>query len=97
MRLAPTQNQSDGQLYYTIKNGVRLSGMPAFGKPGDQDTDSWKLICFVRHLPRLTPEEVDEMKKLNPKTPEDLEEERAEEEFLNGGPVTPEGEHQHHH
>ena len=31
-RLAPsrTQNKSDGELYYTIENGVRLSGMPAF-------------------------------------------------------------------
>ena len=39
MRLAPTQQQSDGELYYTIKNGVRLSGMPAFGEPGDDDID----------------------------------------------------------
>lgn len=97
MREAATQKQSDGELYYTIKNGVRLSGMPAFGAPGDKDADSWKLVCFVRHLPQLTPEEVDEMKKLNPKTPEDLEEERQEAEFLNGGPAIPEGEHEHHH
>jgi cytochrome c553 len=97
MRRAATQNQSDGELYYTIKNGVRLSGMPAFGKPGDTDADSWKLICFVRHLPRLTPEEVDEMKKLNPKTPEDLEEERQEADFLNGGAPPAPQPHRHNH
>lgn len=97
MRQAATQNQSDGELYYTIKNGVRLSGMPAFGKPGDNDADSWKLICFVRHLPKLTPEEVDEMKKLNPKTPEDLEEERQEAEFLNGGAAPAPQPHRHNH
>jgi hypothetical protein len=96
MRQSSTQNQSDGELYYTIENGVRLSGMPAFGKPGDTDADSWKLVCFVRHLPALTSDEVDEMKKLNPKTPEDLEEERQEAEFLNGGPAPAPQEHHHH-
>lgn len=35
-----TQQMSDGELYYTIKNGVRLSGMPAFGEPGDDDLAS---------------------------------------------------------
>ena len=30
LRAAETQNKSDGELYYTIENGVRLSGMPAF-------------------------------------------------------------------
>ena len=42
MRTAETQNKSDGELYYTIENGVRLSGMPAFGEEhsvgGDAET-----------------------------------------------------------
>jgi mono/diheme cytochrome c family protein len=96
MRQTETQRQSDGKLYYTIKNGVRLSGMPAFGDPGDRDTDTWKLVCFVRRLPRLSFEEEQQMKKMNPKTPEDLEEERQEEQFLNGGAApAPEGHHHH--
>ena len=33
MRLAATQNLTDGELYYIIENGVRLSGMPAWGDP----------------------------------------------------------------
>jgi cytochrome c553 len=96
MRLTDTQRQSDGQLYYTIKNGVRLSGMPAFGEPGDRDADSWKLVCFIRHLPHLSSEEGQQMKKLNPKTPEELEEEQQEEQFLNGGAPPEQGEHHHH-
>ena len=87
MRLAGTQGQSDGELYYTINNGVRLTGMPAFGDPGDNDTASWKLVCFIRRIPKLTSDEIDVLKTLNPKTPEDLEEERQEREFLNGGPL----------
>jgi mono/diheme cytochrome c family protein len=96
MRRDETQRQSDGKLYYTIKNGVRLSAMPAFGDPGDQDSDTWKLVCFVRRLPQLSFEEEQQMKKMNPKTPEDLEEERQEEQFLNGGAApAPEGHHHH--
>lgn len=85
---AETQQQSDGELYYVIKNGVRLTGMPAFGEPGDKDVSSWQLVCFIRHLPKMTQEEEIEMRKLNPKTPADLEEERQEAEFLNGTSVT---------
>jgi mono/diheme cytochrome c family protein len=97
MRQTATQAQSDGELYYTIENGVRLSGMPAFGPAGDngKDNDSWKLVCFIRHLPQITPVDVEEMKKLNPKTPADLEEERQEAEFLNGGTTVAPEEHHH--
>jgi mono/diheme cytochrome c family protein len=97
MRRPETQHASDGELYYTIKNGVRLSGMPAFGEPGDEDADSWKLVCFIRRLPALTAQEERDMKKLNPKTPDDLEEERQEEQFLNGGAPPPEHTEHHHH
>jgi mono/diheme cytochrome c family protein len=95
MRRDESQRKTDGELYYIIKNGVRLSGMPAFGEPGDADTDSWKLVCFIRHLPQLSSQEEQRMKKLNPKTPDELEEERQEEEFLNGG--TPAAHEEHHH
>jgi mono/diheme cytochrome c family protein len=56
MRLSKTQELTDGQLYYIIHNGVRLTGMPAWGE-SHEDDDSWKLVLFVRHLPRLTDEE----------------------------------------
>jgi cytochrome c553 len=98
MRLGATQDQADGELYYTINNGVRLTGMPAFGEAGDNDSASWKLVCFIRRLPKLTREEEEELKSLNPKTPDDLEEERQEKEFLNGGalPASPaEPDHGH--
>jgi mono/diheme cytochrome c family protein len=100
MRSADTQNKSDGELYYTIENGVRLSGMPAFGPAsgtGTSDAETWKLVLFIRHLPQITSEELDEMKKLNPKTEANRAEEQQEEEFLNGGeaPKTPAEGHHH--
>lgn len=61
LRAAGTQNKSDGELYYTIENGVRLSGMPAFHGT-HTDPLTWRLILFIRHLPQITAEELNEMK-----------------------------------
>lgn len=85
MRLPATQNLTDGELYYTINNGIRLTGMPAWGEAGENDDDSWKLVHFIRHLPQLTPEEEREMKRLNPRGPEERQEQQEEEQFLNEG------------
>lgn len=77
-----TQNLTDGELYDTIHNGIRLTGMPAWGI-AEKDDDSWKLVLFIRHLPQLTPEEEEEMTRLNPKSPAELKEEQDEQQFLN--------------
>ena len=66
LRAAGTQNKSDGELYYTIANGVRLSGMPAFSE-AHTAAQAWRLVLFIRHLPQITPEEIKEMKASNPK------------------------------
>jgi mono/diheme cytochrome c family protein len=66
LRAAGTQNKSDGELYYTIDNGVRLSGMPAFSEV-HTTAQTWRLVLFIRHLPQVTPDELKEMKVLNPK------------------------------
>lgn len=69
MRLPATQELSDGELFYIIENGVRFTGMPAFGT-GDADpkgeTLVWQLIQFIRHLPTITPDEIAGMASQNP-------------------------------
>src|SRR6266850_2737965 len=91
MRLPATQSLTDGELYYIIQNGIRLTGMPAWGmKDDEQDEDSWTLVHLIRHLGELTPEQRKEMEKMNPKSPAELEEERQEQEFLQGGAEPPE-------
>ncbi len=97
MRERYTQNLSDGELFCIIQNGIRLTGMPAWGNGTRQDEqDSWKLVRFIRHLPKLTPEEEEGMKELNPKSPEELKEEQEEREFLNGGQSHEHKQHEHH-
>ena len=89
LRLALTQSKTDGELFSIIENGIRMSGMPAFGGNGSAEAESWNLVLFLRHLRTLTPAEEQEMQHLNPKSPADLEEEKQEQEFLNGGPQQP--------
>ena len=83
MRAPATQSLSDGELYYAIHNGLRWSGMPAWGDP-DNDSDSWKLVLLIRHLPRLSGDDVREMERFNPKSVADMEEQQEEQDFLNG-------------
>jgi len=101
LRADETQKLSDGDIFWIVENGVRLTGMPAFGGAGSEhgNTDSsWKLVRFIRHLPALTSEERLEMEKYNPKGPEDREEEEKEKNFLNGSPAKPSPRpEQHHH
>ena len=85
MRLAATQDLSDAELFYIIENGVRLTGMPGWGTgtPSGEE-QSWHPVHFIRHLPTITPDEVEHMEALNPKSPEEIRQQIAEEQFLQG-------------
>ena len=63
MTQAETQQKADGELFYVISHGVRLTGMPAW--EGEDTPESiWSLVAFIRHLPQLTPEELNRMKEM---------------------------------
>jgi len=97
MRQPETQQMTDGELFFIIQNGIRMTGMPAWGSGSQQDEqDSWKLVRFIRHLPQLTGDEEQEMQALNPKSPDELKEEQEEKDFLNGDQSHEHAEHHHH-
>ena len=97
LRQPDTQQLSDGELFYIIENGVRLTGMPGFGNGSEEgQRASWKLVAFIRHLPKLTAKEKLEMQRLNPKSPEEWRELQEDEEFLEGS-KTQEPPQSHHH
>jgi mono/diheme cytochrome c family protein len=50
---AVVQNLSDAKLFWVIKNGIRMSGMPAFGLNA-KDDEIRDIVAFVRHVPQLT-------------------------------------------
>ena len=86
MRLARTQDLSDGQLFYIIENGVRLTGMPAWGTgEASGESASWMLVHFIRHLPELSEPELAAMAALNPVSPDQVRQQILDEQFLNSG------------
>jgi hypothetical protein len=85
LRLSRTQQLTDGELFYIIENGVRLTGMPGWGDGSEESKRaSWHLVMFIRHLPQLAPGEKLEMERLNPKTADEWREMQEDEEFLEG-------------
>jgi mono/diheme cytochrome c family protein len=44
---AEVQAYSDRELFWIVKNGIRLSGMPAFGRV-ESDEHIWNLVHYVR-------------------------------------------------
>jgi mono/diheme cytochrome c family protein len=45
------QQYSDPELFWIIKNGIRFTGMPGFGKV-ESDEHIWHLVRYIRELPR---------------------------------------------
>jgi mono/diheme cytochrome c family protein len=54
---------SDGELFWVIKHGIRMTPMPAFG-PTQTDEEIWKIVAFIRHLPNLTAQERDSLRAM---------------------------------
>jgi mono/diheme cytochrome c family protein len=85
MTLEDTQSQTDGELFAIIENGVRLTGMPAWGNGSPESAQAtWALVHFIRHLPKLTEDEVEAMRAMNPRTREEWESEAEDAKFLAG-------------
>ena len=49
LTLREVQQYSDRELFWILKNGIRLGGMPAFGKV-ETDKHLWNLVHYVRTL-----------------------------------------------
>jgi mono/diheme cytochrome c family protein len=41
------------QIFWIAKHGIKMTGMPAFGKT-DEDEELWKVAAFVKALPRFS-------------------------------------------
>jgi mono/diheme cytochrome c family protein len=46
------QHWSDAELFWIIRNGVRLTGMPSW-ESSISENDTWKLARFIHNVPRL--------------------------------------------
>ena len=44
------------ELFWVVKNGVKMTAMPSFGATGVSDDEIWKIVAFLKQLPSVTPE-----------------------------------------
>lgn len=61
LTLPRVQARTDGQLYWLVDEGIRMTGMPAFG-PTHGENELWQVVAFLRHLPEITEEEKAQLK-----------------------------------
>ena len=97
LKASATQSMDDGELFYVIEHGVRFTGMPSFatGTIAGEES-SWHLVNFIRHLPKLTEEQLQQMASMNPRPPAEIRQEIEEERFLRGEDQAPDQPAQPH-
>jgi mono/diheme cytochrome c family protein len=49
------KSYSDGELFWILKHGIKMTGMPAWADHSDDEL--WATVAFVRKLPGMTQEE----------------------------------------
>jgi hypothetical protein len=42
------------ELFWVIKNGINMTGMPSFGAIGVPDKELWSIVALVKSLPKVT-------------------------------------------
>jgi mono/diheme cytochrome c family protein len=47
------QQREPAQLFWVIKNGINMTGMPSFGAIGVDDKDIWGIVAFVKKFPNV--------------------------------------------
>ena len=48
------QQREPGQLFWVIKNGIKMTGMPSFKIAGVEDKEIWSIVAFVKKLPKVS-------------------------------------------
>jgi len=42
------------EIFWVVKNGINMTGMPSFGAVGVQDDELWKITAFVKKFPNVS-------------------------------------------
>lgn len=53
---------TSAELFWIVKHGIKMSGMPAFGVTHD-DRELWGIVAFLRRLPELSPQEYEALRQ----------------------------------
>jgi mono/diheme cytochrome c family protein len=44
-----------GEIFWVIKNGIGMTGMPSFARIKVQDPEIWAITAFVKKIPSVSP------------------------------------------
>jgi mono/diheme cytochrome c family protein len=42
------------ELFWVVKNGIKMTGMPSFGATGVPDQEIWSIVAFLKKLPTVS-------------------------------------------
>ena len=42
------------QLFWVVKNGIKMTAMPGFGAIGADDNQIWSVVAFIRKIPNVS-------------------------------------------
>ena len=45
---------SPAQLFWVVKNGINMTGMPSFAQAGAKDDEIWSIVAFLKKLPSVS-------------------------------------------
>jgi mono/diheme cytochrome c family protein len=48
------REREPGELFWVIKNGIKMTAMPSFGAIGVEDKEIWPIVAFIRKLPNVS-------------------------------------------
>ena len=46
--------RSPAQLFWIVKNGINMTGMPSFALAGVKDEEIWQIVAFLKKLPTVS-------------------------------------------
>ena len=50
-------NREPRHLFWVVKNGINMTGMPSFGAIGMDDNEIWSVVAFLKKLPEVKEED----------------------------------------
>ena len=71
------EDDPEGETYWKIAHGIRLTGMPAFGNTLE-DKQIWQLTMFLKHMDELTPSAHAQWAKLPSQAPRETAQARSD-------------------
>jgi mono/diheme cytochrome c family protein len=51
------KEREPSELFWVVKNGINMTGMPSFGAIGVPDPELWSIVAFLKKLPGVSPED----------------------------------------